>query len=586
MRKSESTKRCRDAAIATACLAVLACSNSSGTTTAANGSVPVAGQPNPDVPADGPPGPAPMPAEEQPLAVGAEFSCDPAATSQPRPNFVTRLSGSEYANSIRDIFGVDVRDEARRLPDGLPTAGEFNNQSSIATREHADQFAAMARSIAAGIEPEALLEQYADGCDSYDAACRGSLLENLGRSVLRGPLVELERAALERVLSTAEAESVPFAEAVRYLVETLVQSPRFVYRIEGELGDGAVRELNGFEIASRLSFAVWGSTPDTELLELAGAGQLTTDDDVLGGQLSRMLADPRARERALEFFDDWMDLHRTEDASQVQERYPDFDEGLLADMREESLAAFAYVFDNGLPLSAIFNLDKTFITGRLAEHYGLENKGDGEYDLSQVPERAGLLTQASMASLGGADSSTVRRGLYFLGQVLCGTIEDPPPGITAIPTPPAPGVSVRQSSEERVGAGVCGSCHRQFEPLIWGLARFDVAGKYSAVDKFGNALPEDGWIIFPDDPETVHSYAGPAEMAQILGASTRVRDCAALKFRKYVSRQDAFAGDGCSLAAARQRLEQGSGSYQEIVAALVQAPNFRRLTTEQAGDSL
>jgi hypothetical protein len=493
---------------------------------------------------------------------------------------VNRLSADEYANAVRDLFDVDVRSEAELLPDGLPTAREFNNQSSTVTREHADRFAAIARTVSSSIDPQGLLADYADGCDSYDAACTGVLIENLGRAVLRGPLGEVERAPLERVLSTAAAQAVEFDEAVRYLVQALLQAPRFMYRIEAEIGDGTVRELNDFELASRLSFAIWGSTPDAELLDLAAAGQLA---DVHQAQVTRMLADPRAEQQALEFFDDWMDLHRLADASQIHERYPDFDEALLEDMREETHAAFNHIYDNGLPLQAIHNLQTTVITGRLAEHYGLPNQGDGEYDLSALPERGGLLTQGSMASLGGAESSTVRLGLHVFGEILCGEIPPPPDGLATVATPAAPGVSVRQSSEVRVDNAVCGGCHRHFEPLIWGLTRYDVAGNYAPVDEFGNELPEDGWVVFPDEPSTEHPYASVSELMNLLASSSRVRDCATLQYRRFVTRQDALAGDRCSLSIARQELEQGSGTYQEIVEALALSPNFSRVTTELSG---
>lgn len=522
---------------------------------------------------------------EEAVVVGREFACDPSIPAQPASSLVIRLSANEYANSIRDLFGVNLREDALLLPDGLTTSREFNNLSSSVTRQHADKFAAMAEKVAAQIEPTKLLAEYGGGCRSYDAACTDALIGKLGSAVLRGPLAAVEKTAFAELMATGQAEEVPFDDAVRYLVEALLQAPRFIYRIETEVGDGKLRDLNPFELASRLSYMVWGSTPDAELRKLAESSQLT-EVAVQAEQIARMLADPRAKEHALEFFDDWMDLHRTDDSSQVQTRHPDFDEGLLVDMRAETRAAFAHIFDNRLPIQALHNLQTTVLTDRLAKHYGVPVKTDGKYDLSAVPERGGLLTQGAMASLGGVESSTVRRGLHVLGEVLCGTIPDPPAGVDTTPTPATPSMSIRQSSETRVNGEVCGFCHRQFEPLIWGLVRFDVAGNYKTSDHYSNPLPEDGWVIFPDDPGKTHPYKTVKELTDILASSSRVRDCAALKFQKYVTRRDAVVGDGCSLKTVRDRLEQGTGSYQEIVTALALSPNFRKTSIQSAGGTL
>lgn len=517
-------------------------------------------------------------AEVKALPIGREFACDPAVISHPPKNLVIRLSSWEYQNSIRDLFGVDV--STASIPDGDPEDREFNNLGAGATREHSLAFAKLASDAASGTDMTALLARYGGACDDFGAACVDSFIRNLGKAVLRGPVVDVEFPGFQKIYATAKEQELSFAEGTKYFIQTLLQSPRFIYRIEREAGDGAARALSGFELASRVSYAVWGSTPDAELLSQAEAGTLAGS---LEAQLDRMLADPRAEAHAVHFFDDWMDLHRAEDSGAVTAVDPDFNEDLLQEMREETLSLFRNLLKNNLPIASIHNAQRTQVSESLASYYGYTRGADGSVDLSSVPERSGLMTHASMASLGGSEGSTVRKGLHMLEQVLCGRIGSPPPGTDTTPTPAAEGQTIRQSSEGRLARQPCGGCHEQFEPMVWGLTRFDAAGKYSPKDKFGGELPEDGWVIFPDDPGTKHMYANVAELTELLGNSKRVRDCAALKLSEYVSRTSPKAPDACSLQGVRNRLEQGNGSYREIVKALILGENFNKILTENVG---
>jgi hypothetical protein len=315
-------------------------------------------------------------------------------------------------------------------------------------------------------------------------------------------------------------------------------------------------------------------------MEAAQADELSSEAQI-AEQARRMLKDPRASEAIVTFLDDWMDLHRASGGQTIKDKFEDFDPALMEDMRDETRALFEYVVKENLPVTRLFNLQKTFASRRLAEHYGLPNPRDGfsEYNLGDVPERGGLLTQGIMASLGGADSSPVRAGLHILHEVLCGTMQDPPPGLDIEPVPPKPGLSVRATSEERVDDAVCGSCHKQFEPLIWGMLRFRPTGEYANDDPYGNALSEDGWIIFPDAPEKQHSYDDVAGMMDILGESSRVRDCLLLKTASYMSARTLRESDACSLKSARDKLD-ANATFTELVEAVVTSPNFRRVLTE------
>ncbi len=520
------------------------------------------------------------PFEELPqIEVGEEFKCDRGRASA-APGQARRLTADELANAARDLFAVDIRDAARKtIPDAQPTLRDFNNQSLGISQQHIMAFEKLANDIVAAVNVGDLIGRHAASCSSFTNDCQTKFINGMGVQILRGPVIDAERLAFEKVYTAAKSKSYSFAEATKFVVAAMLQSPRFLYRLENETGDGGEVQLPPYAMASRLSFALWQSTPDEDLLAAAEANKLSSDAD-LGAQVRRMLEDPRAKTSAVTFLDDWMDLHRLDDGEELKTHNPNFNVALLKDMQDETRALFTRLLEQKLPLTSMFNTQTTTVSKRLAEHYQLPNPKDGvqEYDLTDVGPRGGLLTQGSMASLGGAEGSTVRAGLHIMHEVLCGEMASPPPGLNVTPTPAKPGESVRVSSETRTSNPSCGGCHQQFEPLVWGMVRYRGTGEYRDQDAHGNALPEDGWIIFPDNPEEKHSYETPAEMMSLLADSTRVRDCALLKTAQYLQARSLRESDGCYLNVARERLSP-EASYQDMVQALALSPEFRRIRT-------
>ncbi len=171
-------------------------------------------------------------------------------------------------------------------------------------------------------------------------------------------------------------------------------------------------------------------------------------------------------------------------------------------MREETIAFFHdVVWKKNLPLVDLLNAQFTYATPRLAKHYGIESQGEGlkRYDLAGVASRGGLLTQGSVLTIGGDDASMVTRGLFVLNDLLFSEVGDPPPGLDITPVPTSPGRTHRAIAIERIESASCGGCHSRFEPLAFGLERFDGLGSYHEIDEHGNQLREDGEILFPGE---------------------------------------------------------------------------------------
>jgi hypothetical protein len=176
----------------------------------------------------------------------------------------------------------------------------------------------------------------------------------MGKWVLRGPVNEHELFAYRGITTSVAAAGGSHDEAVALVVEAMLQSPRFIYRVENHVGDGTVWPVDDHELANRISYILWGSGPDEALIQAADKGDLYRDD-LLGQQVERMLEDERALQRSLEFASEWLNLNRLTNMQPSSERFPDWDPMIAHDMREESLAFFReLVWEQGRPFKRSF----------------------------------------------------------------------------------------------------------------------------------------------------------------------------------------------------------------------------------------
>ena len=361
----------------------------------------------------------------------------------------------------------------------------------------------------------------------------------------------------------------------------MLQSPRFIYRIENQRGDGAAWPVGDYELASRLSYIIWGGPPDEELLRAAEAGEFY-DQSGIESQVLRMLQDPRAVDRSIQFISEFLNLDRLENLRPNPQRFPEWDPELADDMREETLAFFRdVVWEQNRPLSDLLNAQSTFVTPRLAEHYGLEFAGAGSerYDLSQVPGRGGLLTQGSVLTVGGDDASMVSRGLFILHDFLRGTVNDPPPCLDTTPVPTEPGLTQRGIAEARIANTSCGGCHAKFEPLAFGLEKFDGLGARHDQDEHGNELRDDGEILIPGAAEAA-PYRSSAELMDLLAGSDRVRKTLTWKLTQFALGRPLVATDAPIVEQIHHNAQQEGGTYASLITAIVLSDLVQTTTTE------
>ena len=759
-------------------------------------------------------------------AVWASETIDPLAYDRDRraaQTWVWRLTVPEYIETVRSALGVDIEKEALRILPPDSRADGFSNTAYNLNIDlsHVEAYARLAEMIVGRMDVVKFAGEFTDSNDLADSNIR-ELVSRMGKWLLRGPLEKQEVDAFARIADAVRKDGGDFRDAASGILEAMLQAPRFIYRIENHVGDGKTRRVSQYELASRLSYMLWGAPPDKELIRVAQAGEL---EGAVESQVSRMLNDPRAVERSRLFAHEWLNLDRLSHMRPDAHRFPNWSEQLAKDMREETLTFFEEIaWKQKRPLADLMNAKLTFATPRLARHYGIdpkfatvadqarseervspiadglqvlytfeegggstvrdqagigepvdlkienlsavkwsdaglavnssttivaakpnerliaavkkskaltleawitsaeneqtgpariltlsagpsqrnftlgqdgakfdvrlrstkhdgnglpslsggsgitkgrmthvvhtrdavgkvtlyidgEEKGsqqrDGDfsnwdesfrlalanettgdrpwrgvfhrvaiysrpftpdevrrnhaagsrvgalgerdtlarYDLKDVPSRGGLLTQGSLLTIGGDEASMVTRGLFILHDLLYSKVGSAPPGTDTRPVPAKPGQSRRAVAETRIADSACVSCHSRFEPLAFGLERFDGVGAYHEVDEHGNRLREDGEILFPGEEKPV-PYTTSQELMELLAKSERVKKNITRKLAQFAIGRPLIESDAPIIDAVHARAQEGGGTYASLITAIATSDLVQMTRTE------
>jgi hypothetical protein len=314
-----------------------------------------------------------------------------------------------------------------------------------------------------------------------------------------------------------------FQRGIQVALTAILVSPRFIFRLEDSdnaKSEKGVRKLDDYELASRLSYFIWCSTPDDELLNLAREGKLS-NEKMLRGQIARMMGDPRVRGLTAGFATQWLNLRNLAEVAPDPNVY-DFPKQLRDSMQRETELFFEHVLQQNLSVIDFINGKYTFVNQTLATHYGLQNvesSSDGErfvqVSLEGVP-RSGILTHGSILTLTSNPNRTapVMRGKWIMENILGVRPPDPPadvPEITAAKQS-LPKASFREQLNLHRENAVCASCHDQMDPLGFGFENFDGIGKYRIKD---GGLVIDSSGILPSGEK----FDGPMELVDILTIS-------------------------------------------------------------------
>jgi hypothetical protein len=316
--------------------------------------------------------------------------------------------------------------------------------------------------------------------------CASEIVDRLGAAAYRRPLTRANHAALMALYEAGE-EDGGFEAGVRMAIEGMLASPHFVFRFEEPPVDVPVTAsfpISDHDLASRLSFFLWSSAPDAELLALA-TGQRLSDPAVLDGQVRRMLADPRAEALATRFAAQWLRLPDLEALQPDVRVYPDFDEQLKWAMQRETELFFLHLLRTDRSVLELLDADYTFVNERLARHYGIPGVVGPRFRRVTYPEgelRRGVLGHGSVLALTSyADrTSPVLRGKWAMEVLLGSPPPPPPPNVPdleeTVVAEDGRLLSVRERLELHRASPACASCHRMMDPIGLALERYDVTG--------------------------------------------------------------------------------------------------------------
>ena len=504
-------------------------------------------------------------------------------------NWVRRLTVSEYIRTVRQSVGVDISEEAYKLlPRDLRADGFSNTAYNLnVDLKHVDAYAQLAGLIVKRLDVAGFANRFAKNIKFTDKDM-GALIESMGKWVLRGPVNQNELFAYRGITTSVAAAGGTYEEAVGLVLEAMLQSPRFVYRVENHLGDGTVWPVEDHALASRISYLIWGSSPDEILMDAAIRGDLY-EDDLLVRQVERMLADERAVERSLEFASEWLNLNRLSNMAPNAEKFPEWNAALAEDMKAETLAFFQdLVWEQERPLSDLFNARFTYTTPRLARHYGLPEElisadveGLQRVNLPVGTRRGGILTQGSVLTVGGDEASMVARGLFMLHEVLRGVVKDPPPCINVTPVATEAGLTQRGIATQRIDNKLCGGCHEKFEPLAFGFEIFDGLGRFQRKDEHGNGLREDGRIRVPGQPGA-KAYQTSLELIDFLANNDRVKASLTWKVTQFALGRPLTAQDARQVQSIHEKAQAGGGTWKSLVQAIALSDLVRTIKTEKA----
>jgi hypothetical protein len=363
----------------------------------------------------------------------------------------------------------------------LSITGPYNAKGPGDTPSRRRIFSCTATASRVAPRPEAT------GADPAEQ-CARSILARLARHAYRGPVAAREVDTLVSFYKQGRARG-DFETGIQEALARLLVAPRFLYRVEEQpagLAAGATYRISDTELASRLSFFLWSSIPDEQLLDLAAKGRLR-DPAALQQQVKRMIADPKAGAFISNFAGQWLYLR---ELGNLQTEAPGFDDNLRQSFRRETELLFETIVREDRPLTELLDADYTYVDERLARHYGIPNVRGSHFrrvTIDASNPRRGLLGHGSMLTVTSIATRTspVMRGKWILENLLGAPPPQPPPGVETNLNegePIAKTTTLRQRLERHRASPVCATCHNIMDPLGFALENYDLIGAWRETD--------------------------------------------------------------------------------------------------------
>lgn len=503
-----------------------------------------------------------------------------------------RLTVREYRNTIRDLLGDSTSLGAGELasePDDLTNNAFPFRQPTLMGKAEADDFQGAAELLVRnlGTRISSILPCTPANAGA-EAGCATQFINTFGGKAYRRPLTTAEAANLMALYQTGRSTlGLDFNGAVGLLVETMLQAPAFLYHWEIDPGaairEGNVIRLGNYQLASRLSYYLWGSMPDAALFTAAAEGKLATADGVRE-QAERMLRDTKAQDMVADFIVDWLDVNTLSIRPKDPAFYPSWNAELATAMENEVRSfSTSVVFGTGL-LRDLLTSTKTSVNQLLAGVYGVSGvTGTAPKAVTlSATERAGILTMGGFLAAHGVanGSSPVMRGHGIYSRLMCGTVPDPP-NVVPPAKPPTPGLTTRQRFEEHDMNPCTGACHAIMDPIGYAFEHYDGIGRYRTTDQ-NLSVDSSGSITLDGEKKTFTDAVG---LAGLLAGSAQVQACLTKQLVRYALNRWDTAADAASIQAADAAFKTGGLDIRTLITNIATTRTFR-YRTAAAGEVL
>ncbi|HEY0707756.1 MAG TPA: DUF1592 domain-containing protein [Polyangia bacterium] len=501
-------------------------------------------------------------------------ACTPGAPD-PGDAPLQLLTQEQYLNTLRDLFGnVDLRSVYPQA-NNASVLGLAQGDIDLVALENYQRAANLVATAVVG--NKANLDKIAPCAVGTDGKmCARSFLQNFGAKIYRAPLAP---ADVDRHLPLYDAAvGQGYARGIEFLLRGMLQSPRFLYRMEfgtGEAVGSKAVKLSGYEVAARLSYALWKSTPDDALRAAAARGDLNTKEGV-ANELKRMLQDARGKAAMPRFLEDWVHLPNVYAIAKDGARFPEWNDQLRASMFNQARSFFDEIVNQaGGNLGALLTSSTTFVDKNLAGFYGM--------DAGAIADNSFMKTQRSGFEAGffalpaflaiqakAGEGSPIYRGKFVREHLLCQELPAPPPDVPAAPDI-KPGVSTRERLAQHVADPSCAGCHSLIDPIGLGFEHYDGIGRYRTMDA-GKPVNAKGEVLGTNDANG--AFVGVPELAAKLAKSRDLSDCMAKQWFRYAMARIEQPADKCSMESLLNSFRASNNDLRSLPLALVQTDAF------------
>ncbi len=414
-------------------------------------------------------------------------------------------------------------------------------------------------------------------------ACAHKILATVTRRAYRRPVTETDLKPLMAFYASGRKEK-DFNNGIEMALRAMLVSPDFLFRVERDPAGatpGSVRRVNDYELASRLSFFLWSSIPDDELLGLADQGKLR-DPKVIEKQVARMLDDPKSKAFVTNFAGQYLYLRNLAAQKPDPDEFPEFDNNLRKAFEQETQLFFNALVRENRPVTDLLEAKFTYLNQRLAEFYGIPGVYGPQFRRVELtdPNRAGILGQGSLLTVTSYPNRTsvVQRGKWVLENLLGTPPPPPPPNVPALDAHGKNGkMSMRQAMEMHRANPVCASCHSRMDPIGFSLENFNAIGEWRDKD---NGMPIDPSGKLPDGAE----FKGAAGLKSLLLSQHRDEFITTFteKLMTYALGRGLESYDRPAIRSIMRESAKENSDIQALIRAIINSPQFQMRRTKES----